>query len=218
MRRLVRATAREAADRKSLRRLTMIAMCLITPALVAVDASVRPIAVAVVAPRDVTDALVNRICAEAEAIWAPAGVVIEWNRDASKDEAHRLAIEVTIDDRRAPVGRDGALGWLTFAGNGPDRFIHLSRASAEGLLRDTPGLNDATITSHEAFIGRALGRALAHELGHYILRSKVHTPRGLMRETWTSGQTFAVSRDGFELTPRELATAAGYLRMELACE
>jgi hypothetical protein len=200
------------ASGKSLRRLTMLAMCLITLARVAVDASVRPIAIAVVAPRDVTDSLVNRICAEAEAIWAPAGVAFEWNRDASTDDAHRLAIEVTIDDRRAPAGGDDALGWLTFAGNRPDRFIHLSRATAEGLLRDLPILNDATITTHEAFIGRALGRALAHELGHYIFRSKVHTPRGLMRKTWTSGEAFALSRFGFELTPQELATAADYLR------
>jgi hypothetical protein len=160
--------------------------------------------------------LVNRICAEAQAIWAPAGFAFEWRRDASKDEARRLAIEVTIDDRRAPAGRDGALGWLTFTAGGPDRCIYLSRASAEGLLRVTPGLNDATIASHEAFIGRALGRALAHELGHYILRSKLHTPRGLMREAWSAGQTFALSRDGFELTAQELAAAAGFLRMESA--
>jgi hypothetical protein len=127
----------------------MIAMCLATLALVAAEASVTPIAVVVVAPRDVTDSLVNRICAEAEAIWAPAGIAIDWNRDASKDEVRRLVIEVTIDDRPAPVGRDGALGWLTFTGDRPDRFVHLSRASAEDLLRDTPVLNDATVTSHE---------------------------------------------------------------------
>jgi len=163
----------------------MIAMCVTTLALVAAEASVIPIAVAVVAPRDVTDSLVNRICAEAAAIWAPAGIVYVWNRDASKDEAHRLAIEVTIDDRQVPAGRDSALGWLTFASNHPDRFIHLSRASAERLARGTPGLSDSTVTSHEALIGRALGRALAHELGHYIFRSKVHAPRGLMRAAWS---------------------------------
>src|SRR5580765_611262 len=118
----------------------MIAMYLATMALLAAEASVTPIAVAVVAPRDVSDSLVNQICAEAEAIWAPAGIALQWNRDASKNEVSRLVIEVTIDDRGAPVGRDGALGWLTFTGDGPDRFIHLSRASAEELLRSTPGL------------------------------------------------------------------------------
>lgn len=195
----------------------MIAMCLTTLALVAAQTSVTPIAVAVVAPRDVTNSMVNRICAEAEAIWAPAGIALEWNRDASKEDARRLVIEVTIDDRRAPVGRDSALGWLRFTSHGPDRVIHLSRASAERLLRSTPGLNGATYASHEALIARALGRALAHELGHYILRSKVHTRHGLMRAVWASDQAFGLIRDEFELSSQERATALGHLRMELAC-
>ena len=79
----------------------MIAMFLTTLALVAGEPSATPMAVAVVAPRDFTDAMVNRICAEAEAIWAPAGMAFEWTRDASNEDASRLAIEVTIDDRRA---------------------------------------------------------------------------------------------------------------------
>jgi hypothetical protein len=185
--------------------------------LVAANASPTPIAVAIVAPRDVSNSMVNQICAEAEAIWAPAGIALEWNRDAPKREARGLIIEVTIDDRPAPAGRDGALGWVVFTGDGPERFIHLSRVSAEDLLHSTPGLNDATVASHEALIGRALGRALAHELGHYILRSKVHTGRGLMRAAWTSDQAFAFIRDGFELTPEERATALHHLRVELAC-
>jgi hypothetical protein len=197
--------------------MNLIAMFLTTLALTTAEVSVTPVAVAVVAPRDVTDSMVRSICAEAEAIWAPAGIVFEWTRDGAKDDAHRLKIEVTVDDRHAPVGRDGALGWLRFTDDHPDRAIHLSRAAAEGLLRDSPGLTDGTITSHEAFISRALGRALAHEFGHYILRSKAHTPRGLMRAAWTSSQTFAINRDGFVLTAQERATAAGYLWTELTC-
>ena len=195
----------------------MIPLSLPSLALIALTASTMPIAVAVVAPPNVTDSLVNRICVEAEAIWAPAGIVLEWNRDASRDEVapRRLEIAVTIDDRPAPAGRHGALGWLTFAADGPERLIHLSRASAEELLRNTPGLIDATITSHDAYVARALGRAFAHEMGHYILRSKVHTPRGLMRAAWTASQAFATSRDGFALTAEERAEAADNLRMEL---
>jgi len=41
---------------------------------------------------------------------------------------------------------------------------------------------------HERLIGRALGRAFSHELGHYILKSKGHTSQGLMRATWPSEQ------------------------------
>ncbi len=32
-------------------------------------------------------------------------------------------------------------------------------------------------------LGRMLGRAIAHEVGHYVNRSGVHTRRGLMRAT-----------------------------------
>src|SRR5215831_10523617 len=121
----------------------MMAICVTALALVAANASSTPIAVVVVAPRDVSNSLVNQICAEAEAIWAPAGIALEWHRDFSTHEAHSLTIEVTIDDRPTPAGRDGALGWVMFTSDGPERFIHLSRASAEDLLLSTPGLNHA---------------------------------------------------------------------------
>ena len=195
----------------------MIAICVTALALVAANASRTPIGVAVVASRDITNSVVNKICAEAEAIWAPAGIALEWNRDGQERRTRGLTIEVTIDDRPTPADRDGALGWLVFTSHGPERLIHLSRVSAEDLLRSTPGLDGGTVVSHEALIGRALGRALAHELGHYILRSKVHTGHGLMRAAWTSEQAFAFIRDGFELTPEECATALNHLRVELAC-
>src|SRR5262249_42499550 len=105
---------------------SVIAMWLTAMALVTTEAS-APIAVAVVAPRDVTDSLVNRICIEAEAIWAAPGIALECTRDAPNHEG-RVTLEVTIDDRRTPAGGDGALGWLTFKNDDPDRFIHLSRA------------------------------------------------------------------------------------------
>jgi hypothetical protein len=158
---------------ENLRCLTMIAMCLVTRAGAR---GVVAIAVAVVAPRDVTDSLVNRICAEAEAIWAPAGIALEWNRDASKDEARRLVIEVTIDDRPAPVGRDGALGWLTFTRDSPDRFIHLSRASAEVCFA-IAGLND-TITTEVHWTRWSH----LHRAGPLHPPIEGSYPRGLMRD------------------------------------
>src|SRR5919109_687512 len=33
-----------------------------------------------------------------------------------------------------------------------------------------------------------LGRAIAHEIGHFLLRSNAHTETGLMREVWTADQ------------------------------
>ena len=194
----------------------MIAMCLTFLLLFADQGIVAPMSFAVVAPKDVSDSLVRRICAEAQAIWRPAGIAFECRRVTSNDGARRWSLEVTIDDRRSSVDPDDALGWLTFTNDDPDRVIHLSRAAAERLLRNTPGLPNTTIVSHEILLGRALGRALAHECGHYLLRSRGHTTRGLMRAAWPSDEFFAFNRNGFELTPEQLAAAFDNLWIDSA--
>src|SRR5262249_62227512 len=44
--------------------------------------------------------------------------------------------------------------------------------------RDTAGL---PVALAETFLARALGRALAHEIGHYLFGTREHTTDGLMR-------------------------------------
>src|SRR5215471_1958414 len=170
-------------------------------------AAAQPVRVAVFAPGDVADSLVDLICAEASAIWGSAGITFEWHRVRSEAEAVTWPLDITIDDRRAHVEPGGALGWITFNGNRPERSIHLSRACADDLARSAPGRHDPTIAAHDTHIGRALGRALAHELGHYLLQSKAHTSHGLMRRTWSSDDSFAFGRKGFELTAEQRAMA-----------
>lgn len=189
----------------------MIALCLASILASAGHQDVPPIRIAVVASRGVTDSLVNHICGEAATIWEPAGIALECHRIGSGGEAGTWPVDVTIDDHPSNLVPAGALGWITFTANSPDRSIHLSRAHAEDLLCDSPGLNDVTIASHETLIGRALGRALAHELGHYLLRTKAHTSRGLMRAAWTANDSFAFTPDGLELTLEQRQAAFEYL-------
>jgi hypothetical protein len=163
---------------------------------------VVPIPVAVFAPADITDSMVDRICAEAAVIWEPAGIAFEWHRIGSRDEAGDWPLDVTIDDASVAAG---SLGWVTFTADGPNHSVHLSRACAEDMLRRSRGWTNIAIARHDTLVGRALGRALAHELGHYFLRTKVHTPRGLMRAAWSADESFGVSREGFQLTAEELA-------------
>ena len=157
-----------------------------TPALL------RPIPVAVLAPADVTPSLLKRIFAEADAIFAPAGIIFLWHRVAPNEAAPSGQLDVTIEDGRriAPQGKT-PLGWITFTGDDPEPSIHLSRASAEDLLELRPDGADAPVATREMMLGRALGRALSHELGHYLLKSKGHTTDGLMRAVWPSGEFFA---------------------------
>jgi hypothetical protein len=163
---------------------------------------VQPIPVDVIAPPDVTDSLVRRICTEADMIWAPAGVTFEWHRVVATTSPWRL--HVTIEDRRkAADDWSAALGWVTVRGERVEPSIYLSRASVEDLLLRTAGHNHAPLETHDVLVGRALGRALSHELGHYLLKVKGHTAHGLMRATWPSDEFFAINRSGFELSSEE---------------
>jgi hypothetical protein len=169
----------------------------------------RRMPVAVFAPADIKDSLVSRICAETEAIWNPAGITFEWHRVAATDTRQTSWLDVTIDEGPNDVHeRQAALGWIPFTADSPQPSIHLSRPNAEELLLGTPSIEDKTSFTHETLLGRALGRALSHELGHYLLRSKVHTPDGLMRGVRSAEEFFRMSREGFELSAEEREAAA----------
>jgi len=46
-----------------------------------------------------------------------------------------------------------------------------------------------------------LGRAIAHEIGHLLLRSNAHTESGLMREVWTAEQVVRNRREDWTFSP-----------------
>ena len=163
-----------------------------------------PIPVGVFAPPDIKPSLVNRIFAEAEAIWRPTGITFEWHRITSEDAARTWPLVVTIDDSQDRlVGRRAALGWIPFTTDGPEPSIHLSRAGAEALILIRVRVNDVPVAAHEILVGRTLGRAFSHELGHYLLKSKLHTRRGLMRANWLVDECLSIDRRGFELTAQQ---------------
>jgi hypothetical protein len=178
--------------------------------------SVLPIAV--LAPRDIRDSVVAYMCAEADAVWSPAGVRFEWHRVPPAEVVSTSWLAVQIDERPSSDldGGRTVLGWIPFTATGPRRSIYVSRSNVEELLRRTSNLDDITVFTHEILLGRALGRALAHELGHYLLRSRLHTPHGMMRATRSAEDFFRSSRAGFELSLGEQQVAAMHLMQETA--
>ena len=62
---------------------------------------------------------------------------------------------------------------------------------------------------------RALGRVLAHELGHLLLRLNGHRDRGLMRSTFSHRSLIASGRDAFRFAADDLrAIRAALVRIE----
>jgi hypothetical protein len=64
----------------------------------------------------------------------------------------------------------------------------------------------------EILLARAMGRALAHELGHFLLASKLHTPRGLLKAGRTATELFSTSRGGFKIDASQRQQIAARLR------
>jgi hypothetical protein len=178
----------------------------------------RAVTIALVTAQDVDPPLMDQIVEEAGAIWNAAGITFEWTRATAPTASKARRIAVVIDDEEAQTALPepvGPLGWIRFTPNGPEPLIHLSRARADFLCSHWSTSENLTPGGRQRLLGRALGRALAHELGHYLLQSKTHTRRGLMRAAWPADQLFSLDRRRFELTAEQRA-ATESLRTRMA--
>jgi hypothetical protein len=144
---------------------------------------------------------------EAADIWAAYGVDIRIpNGDAANyDSAVRLAVTLA----RPPDARSetGVLGSIVFTDDVPEPTIVLYPSAASALVAAVgfgrgggpwpPGLKDPAVA-------RVLGRALAHEVGHFLLRSKGHSTDGLMKARQDGLDLTAPDRRRFGLSPDEV--------------
>jgi len=144
-------------------------------------------------------ALVN----ETEAIWRDANVRLRWITDNPSAETGRpLRILVTrravsaSDKHSWPVGE-----LLRFEDNSA-----IATASITSALRIIQGNPDRELLDlpamHQYKLGIVLGRAVAHEIGHYLLESSWHARYGLMRAT-IDAREFADLRTGAFRLDRE---------------
>jgi hypothetical protein len=148
----------------------------------------------------IPSAIVHGALVETMAIWGTAGVAIEWHLSNAWPAASDVSIvRVTLDDAQGNrSGSELPLGWINFNSDGvPDGIVHLSRANVITLIDAAVAYRDRPTSYQELLIGRALGRALAHELGHYLTASKVHSPYGLMKARRSPDELFSPSRAGF---------------------
>jgi hypothetical protein len=156
----------------------------------------------------ISPVIIDRTLEEASAIWRPTGVTFKWQKaaavQAEADPPQPTRPRVLIDDSRGtPRGASAPMGWVKFVDDEPDGDIHISHANAERFVLSVGGVGGSArrMTPAERFLllGRTLGRALAHELGHYLLKSKEHTTNGLMKGRHSIQEFIGVHRKGFEV-------------------
>ena len=156
----------------------------------------------------ISPVVIDRTLEEASAIWRPTGVTFKWQKEAAvhaeANPPRPTRPRVLIDDQRGtPRGAASPMGWVNFVGDEPDGDIHISHANAERFVLSVGGVDGASrrMTPAERFLllSRTLGRALAHEIGHYLLRSREHTTNGLMKGRRTIQEFIDRQRRGFEI-------------------
>ena len=175
-------------------------------ALAAVTA-LPTISVTVQPSPNVSRSLVALVLEEAGAIWRDVGV-----RVVVRDEPAPGVVRVIIDDSIATSSDAGlAIGWVIFDDDEPRPEIRLSYANAvAGLTRACPAgtLSKMWKSQIDELVAVALGRVLAHELGHYLLGSAAHTNDGLMHADWSPNEMFGADRPRFRLDATQRATIA----------
>jgi hypothetical protein len=199
-------------------------------ALGPVESAARPdrppaITVRVFPGRGVSSHLVTRTLDEAAAVWNDAGISLAWRvvPNTPPPELSPTPHVVIADDTgRRREGADLPLGWVHFhRPEEPDGRIHLSHANGLSLLRLTSGLGRSMgrmllPAQVDLLLGRMLGRALAHELGHYLLKSAVHTREGLMRSRRTVQEFIGHERRGFDVNVHQRSTVvAGIMELKI---
>jgi hypothetical protein len=153
------------------------------------------------------DPYVRRMIAEASAIWHPygVGVVLSSTNDVGPGDVV-LAVSLmplppdAAGDRRAvshAMETGGRLGAIRFCDGGvPEPVITLDSAAVRALLATTRA---RVWQGSPATVGRALGRVLAHEIGHFLLAFPAHTQSGLMRASFNTGELSELARWSFAL-------------------
>jgi hypothetical protein len=155
------------------------------------------------------DPYLRRMIAEADAIWHRYGVSVVWSstNDVGPDDVV-LAVSLrplppaAAGDRRAvshAMETGGRLGAIRFCDGGtPEPVITLDPAAVRALLATTRA---RVWQGSPATVGRALGRVLAHEIGHFLLAFPAHTQSGLMRASFNARELSELARWSFALDP-----------------
>lgn len=163
------ADARDAAERE-----TAAAQC--------------PVHLEVEAGTALTPAQWRAVRDELERIWRPYGVHLAWA--SPSDATPGVFLRVVLDDAGSRQATRGSaapgLGWVRFLDSkAPADEIRVSVAATRRLVeRASFRLQPVALLPRsmiDGLMALALARVVAHELGHILLSTNGHAPKGLMR-------------------------------------
>jgi hypothetical protein len=112
-------------------------------------------------------------------------------------------LRLVVTDRVSSVSDGASLGWIEFVDGQPSNVMTVSTGAATALMKASRwgGLPKPV---QRLFLVRAMSRAIAHELGHYLLATHAHTRHGLMRGALTAEDIMQPTRSSYRLDRAEV--------------
>jgi hypothetical protein len=139
---------------------------------------------------------------ETQTIWQPQGVTVSPGEADSCDRL--LQVKSDAEARAEDLTHESALGWVPFVAGRARRVVFLRVSRAQSLIGAmSPGTRPEALT--RLLVARFLGRILAHELGHVLLNSTRHQPKGLMRAQYRARDVLSAPVSTYTLDAGERA-------------
>ena len=155
---------------------------------------------------------------ETEAIWERYGIRLEWTgADVSESPTNSVSLDATVQRHFGRLQRMEGPAVLGLAFVTPDALtwqpIRVSFDATERALALRPQrIASLTGIVLDRDLARALGRVLAHEIGHVLLGPPYHEPEGLMRAAFRADELAEPDRTPFRLTCRGVERVRRRLR------
>jgi len=165
------------------------------------------------AGRDPSPAIVQSMQKEAATIWRNYGVQIQW--PASRLDVQCPLVLGSFDvlvEYQPSSARHSSSTVLGRTHVVPARIdcvgIYVDYDETQSLIESVGQSQLVTLAGHPDIgpvdIGRALGRVLAHEIGHVVLGAPRHQPFGLMRRSFAPADLVTLQRWAYSLSKSEV--------------
>ena len=141
-------------------------------------------------------------------VWKRAGVTATFGRYGDPLPAGAARVSLRIIHERRSVDEAAILAWTSVTPDGrPQPALFVSAPGVVDLLSDTD-IKGRPFTQRpqalrQQLIGQAIGRVVAHELGHYLLQSAGHAHRGLMRPRYSADDLVGPGLHPFHVAPAD---------------
>jgi hypothetical protein len=136
---------------------------------------------------------------EVNLIWGVYGVDVRAASPDAVPRAHAVRLAVVLAEHADRNVAAGSLGSIQFTDHVPEPVVVVYPHTIAGVVSaglSRRGHTETASAFRDPFVGRAMGRALAHEIGHYLLQSSDHSTTGLMRAQLLVADLMAIDPRG----------------------